>query len=483
MAFSKIIETIQALSSEEKKEFSLYLKSPFFLEADVAEGYLRLFYGLLDIASDQQMVLSNKLELHAAIFPDKSFSALRLERVFTKLIQLVETFLVTKNYLREGNQQRRALDLASIYREKRLASLYGKNLNKLKKMNEEAPLEAVDNNFLRFQIAVETFDWLSTFNKGKGDLAIPSLVEHLDLFYETTRLRFLNIFLLQQKNSGNELANTPWFLSNANRGVHPFELKFPLYLIEKKIHDLLLMEVPSIEKFDSLSALIKDHESELGEDTVKNFYTFLRNFCTMLFIEDNDSYLYKMHQILQDHLERGYFHYNGQITPSALLNIVSVAIKANNIEWAKQVVESNQYNILAGEEAEDIYKLNMAICLFAEKKIETSLQYLTFPATNPVYTLFARRLELKLYYELQSPLLSYKIDAFRKYLERTALTYVSDAHRAHNLNFLHLFAQMSRSTPRNAQRSARLIERINGKKDLCERAWLLEKAKALQHVQ
>jgi len=479
MANPKILETIQALSTEEQKEFLLYLKSPFVLQEDAAAANLRLFSCLLDTVSGQQMLLADKSALHAVVFPGKQYSAVRLERACLRLTQLIEQFLVTKHYLREGNEQRRALDLASIYREKRLAALYGKNLKKLKKMNEEALLDTNDNNLLRFQIALEEFEWHCTFNKAKGDLSIPAAIAELEQFFETTRVKLVNILRLQYWIPGFDIADKPGILSEKHLNLPHFESELPLYLVEKKINDLLLMPEPSLEMFNGLISVIKAHESKFEQETLKSFYTYVRNFCLITQKAGNPQLLPLLHQIHQDHLKRGYLHYNGQITPNTLLNIVAIAIKAGNVEWAKQVVESNRHNILAGEEAEELYQINRAICLFEEKRFDEALQCISFPDANPSYTLFARRLELKIYYELQSPLLPYKIDAFRKYLERTAPMFVSAAYRRDNLNFLHILAQLSRSKSRNAQRASRLMSRIEKKKGVPDRAWLLEKAQEI----
>ncbi|MBC7776380.1 MAG: hypothetical protein H7246_13175 [Phycisphaerae bacterium] len=48
-----------------------------------------------------------------------------------------------------------------------------------------------------------------------------------------------------------------------------------------------------------------------------------------------------------------------------------------------------------------------------------------------------------------------------------------------NVNFLNILLQLSHSHVKSKTRSAQLMKRINSKKFLAERAWLLEKARKL----
>ena len=93
--------------------------------------------------------------------------------------------------------------------------------------------------------------------------------------------------------------------------------------------------------------------------------------------------------------------------------------------------------------------------------------------------MLARLLEIKIYYELESDLLHYKIFAFRKYIERTAPKSLSAKLRKMNLHFLNLLLQICQSPAHDKKRSERLVARIMEKPLVSERAWLLEKARAL----
>ena len=117
--------------------------------------------------------------------------------------------------------------------------------------------------------------------------------------------------------------------------------------------------------------------------------------------------------------------------------------------------------------------------MLAEKKFNDCLDYIPDTAPSSFYQLFAKRIELKAYYELRSDLLPYKIDSFRKFVERTAPKSVADNLQAMNMAFAQILNQLFQTPFKDPKRSAKLLERIEGKKIICDRNWLIEKAKEL----
>lgn len=90
-----------------------------------------------------------------------------------------------------------------------------------------------------------------------------------------------------------------------------------------------------------------------------------------------------------------------------------------------------------------------------------------------------RRLELKAYFELKSEILFHKLDAFRKYIERTAPKSLSRDLQEMDSNFIYILLTLAQSPEKDKAKSKVLIKRIEGKKRIAERNWLLEKAKSL----
>jgi hypothetical protein len=459
--------------------FPLFLRSPFFVQEHTSEEMERLFNCFLLPIDNPAEGVPDKYFVHTKVFLEKAYSEARLERALTKFGQLVEQFLQTCYYQRQDNERQRALDLAAVFREKQLASLYKKKLQKLKKDASSDPKESTDKYFFLYQIAKEEHEWLGNFNQGKSNLAVPELIENLDFFYYCERSEMLNRFLLQQLVSSLPMpANVLQTLGPLPNAEY-FEQHSPLLQIRQKIQALYLKKDPNTEDFEVLRLLLKNHEQDLADATVSELYAFVRNFYAILSYNGKYEGYQAYHEIQKDNLGKGYFYLNDKIAPYSLLNIAKTALFLKKTAWARQFIESHRDRILSEDDHEDIYNLNVALCLFTEKKFDEALSKIPPTSKYPQYILLAKRLELMAYYELQSDLLPYKIDAFRKFLERTVARSISSVQWKLNINFVNLLQQLCNTTSKDAKRSARLIARINNKTSVSERRWLLEKARDL----
>ncbi|MBK6997151.1 MAG: hypothetical protein IPH31_20375 [Lewinellaceae bacterium] len=195
MANTKLLEIFHSFSPEEREEFTLFLKSPFFVRGGTEE-MLRYFNCL---SNGNQDTIRNKINIHENVYPEKPFSEARLERATTRLYQYTEQFLMTQYYQRPTNSQQQLLDLVGVYKARNLVSLYEKQLSRLKKAAHENTMESSKNYLFKYQVSLEEYNLKSYSNNGKNDLAISDLIENLSLFYYTEQTERLNCFLLQQK--------------------------------------------------------------------------------------------------------------------------------------------------------------------------------------------------------------------------------------------------------------------------------------------
>jgi hypothetical protein len=479
MSRPKLLGLIGSFSDEEKEQFPLFLKSPFFLAEDKSEEMSQLFSCYLNAANAPNKELPSNPELYAASFGGKSYSEARLERAKAKLGQLVEQFLITRHYLSQDNSQQQALDLLGVLRRKGLDAHFQKNLQRIKKDADENHLESSKNYDFKYRLVLEEHEWSSYFNNGKDSLALPDLVQNLDLFYLTVRTELKNRFVLQQIIAPFETPEVfKLEIDNTPLSAY-YEQISPLLAIRKEIHRLFSKPSPEKQDFEKLLDLISLHEHSISQELIPELYTYIRNFCTVLINNGHSEINEVQHKIHQDNLSRGFFYYDGLIHPYAFLNITLIALNTKNIEWAKHFVASHRHKIVGKDETEDLYSLCLALCFFEAKQYDLALQHLTFPALYPAFLLQARRLELKIYFETQSPLLSHKIDAFRKYLERTAQKTTAVAHRDRHLKFVNFLLQLAQSRSKDAYRSRQLIKRIEAKKPVADRMWLLEKAREM----
>lgn len=470
---SYVYQLLQTLSREELDALGQFLKSDYY-NPGVNQGKIILLFELLRKGG----VLPEKEDAYALVFSGQPWVAGKLDKLMSELSGLVRKFLLAERYFAEANNFSQSLDWAVITRERRLSARYPQNIQKLEKQLDEEHKESVDYYYRRFQLAYEKYDVQSESNRFKGDLYIPQTVASLDAYYLACRLELLNLLSIQQKLTPVDAPAHLWmsfkdFLPEDTWSQHA------LLNIAVKIHHQLTTDTPSAGEVMEILALLQQHEQRIEPAALQHFFTYLRSLCTLLIQQGDMSFAPVLHDIQRDNLERGYLFYKEKLSPSAYLNVVKIAVTIGKTEWALAFVETYKDHILVEEDAYNYYAYSKAYCLFDLKRYQEALDMLPQLFSDLMYLLHCRRLELKLYFELESPLLPYKIDAHKMYLSRASKKVISDETREIEVGFINILLQIWQCPPKDKSKINKIIERIQDKRLLAERAWLLEKAQAL----
>lgn len=473
MTNSYLLEVIKALTPEEREEIASLLHGPQFTRGGYGEEMRRLYELILGAAPDFSEDLLNKHSLYLQIFSEKNMVQGKLEKLMVELNKLIRTHILTKRYHAENNETQQHIDWAKWLRERGMSERSRQILSKLEtKIQKETP-ESLEMYREVFLISEERHLWESTHNQFKGDLGISNLLYNLELYYRNYHTELINRYLLQQK--GPQLQA----LTVTNMPPEFWQTKSVLLRISTGVNQIMSKDLPSVEEFQDLMQLLQFNEAAISFQTLSHFYSYLRNTCTLLINGGNLEFIPILHEIHKDNLERNFLFINGELSPNIYINLVQIATRAKEWEWAKNFTESYQKQIVGGDGGQFFYRLNMAQCYFAEGRLNEALAQIPNVPSSSHYHLIAKLLELKIYYELDSELLSYKIDAFRKFIERTASKTIASNQKTLVLNFVHFLHQLSLSPKKDKERSARLVARINSKELVAERAWLLEKARGL----
>lgn len=474
-----VFEVLGTFSSEEMAAFREFLESPYFNHGHRAGEIKALFqvFEAAQKASDPDML--KKERVFEQVFTNSPMVKGKLDKLTSEFKKLLQTFLLVQRYLNHKTEQEHLLDLAMDLRLRGLEDKYRQALEKTQEVVKSTGWESLDNYLLHLNVAMEAHEWNSTYNKVKGDLGIPEVLLHLDKYYYAQRLELLNRLLLQQKATilpSDSVTPTQelWEIPQS------FRESGNLLPIVWKIYAILKAPIPNTHDFEQLLEVLKTHESKISPHHLKEYYAYLRNLCTLLINRNHTEFRLILFQIQKDNLARGYYYYDGKISPNSALSITRSALGVQAYSWANEFVECHKGLIIDENETFDFYRMNKALCLFVEKKYEAALEIIPFGSSYSFYHLLARDLELKIYYEQDSDLLPYKIDAFKMFISRAGDKILSKEQHESYVNFINFVRQLSLSPKtRDNARSEQLIRRINAKKLVAERAWLLEKARTL----
>ncbi|MBC7776390.1 MAG: hypothetical protein H7246_13225 [Phycisphaerae bacterium] len=467
-----LLEIVKALQPIERQEIAQLLTQPTKEYRSIKE-MARLFQVILDAAPGFSQVMLQKDKVYFQIYADQNIVQGKLEKLMSDLNKFLRNYVLTTHYLSDENDTQRQVEWSAWLRKRGLAERAQKILTNLKKQQEPKQSESLEQYLNKLLLAQEAHEWECKFNQVQGNLEIPQLVKALDLYYYNYRTELANRYVLQQK--AIKLKDGNFF----GLGLDSYKEESILLQISVKILEVLSKEFPSVEETQELMQLLNNHEETLSFEALYQFYAYLRNSCTLVINNGNLEFIPILHEIHKNNLLRGYFFANGQLPPHAYLNLIQIATRAKEYEWARKFTEEYRDRIVGGDENQFYYKLNMAHCLFSEGKFEQALDFIPETPSSSHYYHILRRLEIKIYYELRSEQLHYKTDNFRKFIDRMAPKTIADNLRTMDLNFLNLLLQLTQTPFKDKARSARLIARIENKKLVSDRAWLIEKASEL----
>jgi hypothetical protein len=473
------MDVVQTFQTQDAEAFRDFLASPFFNKGTNVNVQQSLFEVIYEAALNGSLAALEKAVIHQHIYPERPIVEGKIDKLMSELKRLLEDFLLVRRQFKEENKPEQMLHLAAELRQLGLESRYLPAFEKVKKMAKQQTQDSLQQLFFRYETALEDHEWQCLNNQIKGNLNIPESIAHLDTYYFSRKTWLLNHLMLMQRatvlsGTSQEIESNSWVVPEVYSDQSIF-LK-----ITWKIYQLLKNRPLEVVDFNNLLFEVQKNESNLEQGSLSEFYSYLRNFCVILIQEGHSHMREVLHEIHKESLARGYFFVNGKLPHTSLLNIVQNALSIGKSEWATELVEEFKDRIIGENETRDFYRMNKALGLFGMKKYEDALDIIPFGSSNAYYNQMARRLELKIYYELHSDLLDHKIDAFKMYISRAGRKVLpSDVHESYS-NFANFVLQLSQSEGVQAKkRSETLIKRISEKKKVAERAWLLAKAREL----
>ncbi|MBN8678009.1 MAG: hypothetical protein J0M29_07270 [Chitinophagales bacterium] len=447
--------------------------SPPFGGAGNAALVQQLFEIICAASPDFDEKVLDKELVYQQLFPNQPWIQGKLDKLMVELVRLLRQYILISRYLSKPNEANVSLEWISWLREQGLLS---RALLQMDKLNQEQQLrkeESLEEYELNYRIAREVHELQSLLNKNHDSAHIQDFLYHLELFYLNHKTEFQNRYRMIQKIK--PLPDLP----TDSPGLAFYSEKSLLFSITHRIE--LLLDNPSISPEDVFELLhtIQENEHRFSRMTHWQLLSYLRSLCTILLDNGQLDIIPVLLHLCKDNLERGLFSYHGLILPNAYMNIIQTAVKGKDLEWAIEVTESYKDLIAGGDKDKHYYRLNKAHCLFGAGQYDEALAILPIESLHHTVAGLARRLEVKICYELGSELLEYKLMAFRKQLERTGVKTSSNRINQMNLGFLNILKQIIESPKHNPRRVQQLLDRIQKKKLLSDRLWLMEKAAAL----
>lgn len=255
-----------------------------------------------------------------------------------------------------------------------------------------------------------------------------------------------------------------------------------LLFVYQYIHKLLYKTDIQVEEFNYILNYLQANETVFDGHTLQTFYTYLRNVCIILINKGNTQFSYTLFRLLKTNVELGHIFYKGKITSSAFINAITIALQVKETAWAYHFLETYKDAMLGESPDRVYYRLCLANYHFAVQDYERATDQLPLSMPEAKFTLIARRLELKTYYELKSDLTDFKSETFRIFVVRLPQKNLPPDTIAFNANFASILSQLLNSKQGDRERGIKLLQRIAERRYISEREWLYEKACELGNI-
>lgn len=456
---SQLVEAFAALSAAERREFGRFVQSPFF---NRKEHLLRYFSYLQETVARGETPAP--AAAHAALHPGEPFDDARLRAANTALLALLDHYWVYRERFDEPGRDKTYL--AAACRKRGLDKHFRIALREARQALDEQPWRDADYYHDRHRLEWEQYQYTAATQRTEA-LNLQAVSDQLDQAFLVRKLR---LACLARSHQAVYQADYRLGLLDAALDSASALLHVPAVALYYHCYRFLT-DPGASEHFRHFRALLPEHAAAFPPDERRALYLLAVNFGIKQVNEGRLDWLRPLYELYQSALEGDLLLENGRLSRFAFNNIVAVALRAGEIDWAEQFILQYKPR-LERRYREASASLGLARVAYARRDPRAALQHLQrADYSDLINNLTAKTLQLKIFYETGAfDLLESHLDSLQTYLRRhTAIGY----HRTNYSRIVHYTRKLMRLHPNQPGAAAQLRQAIEQEPVLSERDWLL----------
>lgn len=474
MKKSVLIELLESFSPKEVKEFSEYIRSPFF---NKNESVVKLYDAIVNAGGDIKKL--EKEYLYKKIYGSEKYNDATVRTLMFNLAKLAEDYLAYKDFSEEDTK----INLLKQLNRRGLKRSFEKNFKAASSELDKMKVKDSDYFYRKYMLSIQnelynikSLRYLTSRDKPEDEIMKQS--EHLIAFFLINLIRNYR-FLLNRKLSMN-IDVKPGFLEELFSYLekNPHEDIPPLYWGYKML--ILLMNEKE-EDFYKIKNYLFGNKDRFSREELYNFLILLNNFCIKSHHKGKENFLRESFDLYKFMLENDLYSFEkgGYIPVGYYKNITSIGLKLGEYKWTEDFI--NRFKeMLPPEKKDNAYNLASSKLYFETKRFREALETLSHVQNEDVYyKMEIKQTLLKIYYELGMYTEALDVcDTFRHMFTNNKI--ISELHAEGAMNFIKLFGRLARARmSRAAERNETLKKDIRNLKYIVGREWLLEKAEEL----
>lgn len=473
---SALVVTLRALLPAHKQKLLDFFSSKFLnrgKNAAIREKLLR--YLVEHIVKGKNSGLE-KITVYRAVFGVSEPDAAKLDSLMNDVLELVRKMIAWQKFEKETSTARELVYLASYYQENDLVEKGFSALHRAQKLINDPDELGLEQYYDRYLFWKATVSLKSYLHLRRDDLDLPDAIRAFDTYYVAERL-YLCCLLLSQ----SRLVKVDTSLYGIFRNY--LTTLNQIYISEKPLIGILeqiavFLSAPTLFTRESLNTLrlkIKAVSFNLKPELLTALEMFVCNLYIARVNANEWDFLADLFELQKERVESGRIYTEGMLSPSEYQSITVAGLRVGEMDWTLNFIENNKLKILGYEQSLEPYKYNIANYLFYNKDYEQCLDNLKEGHyEDHHYKVWARILELKVYYETIPEIVASKLSAAKMFFHRDEL--LPDEKKALFNTFVDVLKQIvSSNTLGNEKRIQRILQKVKETPYIAERYWLTEK--------
>jgi hypothetical protein len=460
----KLYTILENLSPDELDDFLLYVNSPYNNSNIQISTLVETVIGFYRIHKSSEWPEDSLL--WGTITQGDIFDATKLNRVFAHATALLESFLACEELQSD-------LFTISMKRSEISGALGNKKLLRQSIKEAKAALDRFYTQDSAWFHAQYKISGIETMGDEKPE--IPAL----EIFYLVEKLKLYNTLASWKKmyNLNIELDHMDQVFKSAN--AEKFR-QIPAVDIYHKMTQTFLEENVGDHYFQ-LRKLMKSHIHLFPKQEQNAIYTTAISYCINKINKSQLDFSRETFEVYREAVEKGFTLSDNEISASDFRNIVVVALRVNEIEWATHFIE--QYaGYLQPKFRHNAVQFSLARVEMYRKNYKKVLDHLIVITFEDVwYNLGVKTMQLAAYYELEEfDALESLLNAFKMFINREKS--LTKDRKSTYLLLIKFTQKLMRIMPGETQKIQRLKQEIMETKGVVSKAWLLEKISEFEQV-
>jgi len=484
MVKTNLIAIIKKFSQKELKDFSEFVRSPYFNKNDRVIKlfeYIRKHYPDFNDEKLEKEIVFRKL------FGKEKYNDGFMRTLVFNLSNLAEEFLKNVNFKR--NTALQAITILDELKSRKIDKVFLKDYNDALKTLDRSKFKSAENYLYKAMLddLIDDYTYLTRYkNKNLQDFTLENFrdsIEHLSQFYLIKILNKYRFLLAKQYTIPVDIdfrlvEHIVEFLKN-NETLY---VNNPI--IRLHLNEILLMKERREESYLELKKLLLEGQSVLDLDQRYSLHNILHMHCLEMTYSGKTEYLNERFELYKIALRQDIIKGSEDRYIDAILfgNILLTALKLKKVEWAEDFVRKYSHEI-APENMDGMMGFCSARIKFSKGEFNESLKLLhSIQSFNHIqYKIAIRDLILLNYYELSFFSQAYSfLDSHRHFLNKNR-QYFSDERFTRESNFMKFFIRILKLKEKYISRDYMNLkldfEKVNS---VIERDWLLEKINELK---